>query len=69
MHRVQPALVAVVLAQVDPLTQHVQEPVHGSAVAPVPEEALLCDLAVTLVDQTKLVVVNHNMLVIGHNQL
>ena len=69
VHGVQPSFVTAVLTQVNPLAQHVQEIVHRRAVAAVPKEAFLGDLAVPLVDQAKLVVVNHNMLVIGHNQL
>ena len=69
MHRVQAALVAVVLAEVDPLAQHVQELIHGSAVTPVAEQALLRDLPVALVDQPELVVVDNHVLVIGNNQL
>ena len=65
---VEPALVAVVLAQVDPLAEHVEELVHRSAVATIAEQALFGDLPVTLVDQAKLVVVDNHMLVIGDNQ-
>ena len=66
---VEPALVAVVLAQVDPLPEHLEELVHRSAVASISKQAFLGDLPVTLVDQAKLVVVDDYVLVIGDNQL
>ena len=66
---VEPPLVAIVLAQVDPLPEHLEELVHRSAVASVSKQALFGDLPVTLVDQAKLVVVDDNVLVIGDNQL
>ena len=68
MDGVEPALVAVVLTQVDSLAEHVEELVHRSAVAPIAEKALFGDLPVTLVDQAKLVVVDDYVLVIGDNQ-
>ena len=68
MDCVQPALVAVVLAQVNPLPEHVEELVHCSAVASIAKQALFGDLPITLVDQAELVVVDHYVLVVGDNQ-
>ena len=69
VHGVQAALVALVLGQVDPEPQHVEELVHGVGVCSVAEELLLGDLAEPLVDAAELVVVDNHVFVVVDDHL
>lgn len=52
----------------DALSQHVEELVHGLALTPVAEQLLLADLAVPLVDDSELELVDQHVLVVGQQQ-